>query len=72
MAEKRGLGRGLSALLGEAAPPPPPPPGSVTEIPIHHIHRFEAQPRARFTPEEMEALTESIRANGVLQPILVR
>ncbi|MCA6271083.1 MAG: ParB/RepB/Spo0J family partition protein, partial [Phenylobacterium sp.] len=70
--EKRGLGRGLSALLGEAAPPPPPPPGSVTEIPIHHIHRFEAQPRARFTPEEMEALTESIRANGVLQPILVR
>ena len=72
MVEKRGLGRGLSALLGEAAPPPPPPPGSVTEIPIHHIHRFEAQPRARFTPEEMEALTESIRANGVLQPILVR
>lgn len=72
MAEKRGLGRGLSALLGEAAPPPPPPPGSVTEIPIHNIHRFEAQPRARFAPEEMEALTESIRANGVLQPILVR
>lgn len=72
MAEKRGLGRGLSALLGEAAPPPPPPPGSVTEIPIDRIHRFEGQPRARFSPEELEALTESIRASGVLQPILVR
>ncbi|MFM1958628.1 MAG: hypothetical protein RL588_145 [Pseudomonadota bacterium] len=72
MAEKRGLGRGLSALLGEAAPPPPPPPGSVTEIPIDRIQRFEGQPRGRFSPEEMEALTESIRANGVLQPILVR
>ena len=72
MVEKRGLGRGLSALLGEAAPPPPPPPGSVTEIPLDRIWRFEAQPRARFAPEEMEALIESIRANGVLQPILVR
>ncbi|MFM8820999.1 MAG: ParB/RepB/Spo0J family partition protein [Phenylobacterium sp.] len=72
MAEKRGLGRGLSALLGEAAPPPPPPPGSVTEIAIDQIRRFEGQPRARFAPEELEALTESIRANGVLQPILVR
>ena len=72
MAEKRGLGRGLSALLGEAAPPPPPPPGSVTEIPIDLIHPFEGQPRARFSHEEMEALSESIRASGVLQPILVR
>lgn len=72
MAEKRGLGRGLSALLGEAAPPPPPPPGSVTEIPIDRIHRFEGQPRARFAPEELEALADSIRATGVLQPILVR
>lgn len=72
MAEKRGLGRGLSALLGEAAPPPPPPPGSVTEIPLDRIHRFEGQPRARFAAGEMEALTESIRASGVLQPILVR
>ena len=72
MAEKRGLGRGLSALLGEAAPPPPPPPGSVTEIPLDRNWRFEAQPRARFAPEEMEALVDSIRANGVLQPILVR
>lgn len=72
MAEKRGLGRGLSALLGETAPPPPPPPGSVTEIAIDRIHRFEGQPRARFAPDELEALTESIRASGVLQPILVR
>ena len=53
MAEKRGLGRGLSALLGEAAPPPPPPAGSVSEIPIDRIHRFEGQPRARFAEEKL-------------------
>jgi ParB family chromosome partitioning protein len=72
MAEKRGLGRGLSALLGEAAPPPPPPPGSVSEIPLDRIHRFEGQPRSRFAAEELEGLAESIRDSGVLQPILVR
>jgi ParB family chromosome partitioning protein len=48
------------------------PPGSVAEIPIDRIQRFEGQPRSRFAPEEMDALTESIRVNGVLQPILVR
>jgi ParB family chromosome partitioning protein len=44
----------------------------VAEIPIDRIQRFEGQPRSRFAPEEMDALTESIRVNGVLQPILVR
>ncbi len=76
MAEKRGLGRGLSALLGdveetnlatgtgEAA--------SVREIPIELIHANPDQPRTQFAPAEIDELAESIRGKGVLQPILVR
>lgn len=76
MAEKRGLGRGLSALLGdveetnlatgtgEAA--------SVREIPIELIHANPDQPRTQFVAAEIEELADSIRGKGVLQPILVR
>ncbi len=76
MAEKRGLGRGLSALLGdveetnlatgtgEAA--------SVREIPIELIHANPDQPRTQFAAAEIDELADSIRGKGVLQPILVR
>ncbi|UTP39654.1 ParB/RepB/Spo0J family partition protein [Phenylobacterium sp. LH3H17] len=76
MAEKRGLGRGLSALLGdveetnlatgtgEAA--------SVREIPIELIHANPDQPRTHFAAAEIDELADSIRGKGVLQPILVR
>jgi ParB family transcriptional regulator, chromosome partitioning protein len=77
MVEKRGLGRGLSALLGEVeeAPPagtPAAEAAGVREIPIELIRRNEYQPRIVFTPDEIEELTASIRDKGVLQPILVR
>lgn len=75
MAEnRRGLGRGLSALLGEAEEitHAVDPAAGVREIPIELIHRNPGQPREMFHPEQIEELAASIRENGVLQPILVR
>ena len=78
MAEgRRGLGRGLSALLGEAEEevaaeaPAAAGPGD-RETPIEQIHRNPAQPRRHFADQELIDLSESIRSKGVLQPILVR
>jgi len=78
MAEsRRGLGRGLSALLGEAeegaegAASVPAGEGA-REIPIELIHRNPEQPRTQFAEDELAELEASIREKGVLQPILVR
>ncbi len=74
MAEKRGLGRGLSALLGEAEEieHAADPQAGVREIPIELIHRNPDQPRQHFSDAEIAELEASIRERGVLQPILVR
>lgn len=76
MAEKRGLGRGLSALLGEVEETPVAGPVSsaagLRTIPIELIHRNEKQPRWVFAQAEIEELSASIREKGVLQPILLR
>lgn len=71
---RRNLGRGLSALLGEesedyAALDRRRATGTV---PIDMIHPSPFQTRRRFDESEMEALVESMREKGVLQPILVR
>ncbi len=75
MAEsRRGLGRGLSALLGEAediAHAVEPSEG-VRAIPIELVHRNPEQPRRHFPDDEIAELEASIRDKGVLQPILVR
>jgi ParB family chromosome partitioning protein len=75
MAEgRRGLGRGLSALLGEAediAHAVAPEEG-VRAIPIELIHANPDQPRRHFPETELAELEASIRDKGVLQPILVR
>ena len=72
----RGLGRGLSALLGEAAAvegaPDAPPPSAPTDTPIELIRRNPDQPRRAFSEAELESLAASIREKGVLQPILIR
>ena len=70
----RGLGRGLSALLGEAAESQAegPPPSAPSDTPIELIRRNPDQPRRAFSEAELEALTASIREKGVLQPILIR
>lgn len=72
---KKPLGRGLSALLGDAAAEAAPHatgPRAARPIPVGSIRPNEYQPRRNFTKDEMEELTSSVRAHGVLQPILVR
>ncbi len=75
---QRGLGRGLSALMGEpvseAVPVAPGAalPTGVLSVPIESLKPNPDQPRKLFTKEDHEELTQSIRDKGVLQPILVR
>ena len=74
--EKKGprLGRGLSALLGDDADPGAGGAALAGShpVPIEHLHRGQFQPRRRFDAASLEALANSIRAQGVLQPLLVR
>jgi ParB family chromosome partitioning protein len=78
MAEgRRGLGRGLSALLGEAEAGDNPDgaaegAGGAREIAIELIRRNPDQPRRTFNAADIDALAASIREKGILQPILVR
>lgn len=70
-----GLGRGLSALFGDAAPAEAEAVDRVRLtrlVPIDQIHPGRYQPRRRFDDEEMRALVDSVRERGVLQPLLVR
>jgi ParB family chromosome partitioning protein len=69
--KRRGLGRGLSALLGEEETPAPGQ-ASVRHVPVERIHPSRFQPRRKFDEESMQALAESIAAQGILQPLLVR
>lgn len=70
---RRGLGRGLSALLGDPeAPSQAPEGGGPREIPIELIARNPDQPRRTFGEAEIDELAASIREKGVLQPILLR
>ena len=73
---RRGLGRGLSALLGEAAAQTEAgegrPASDVREAPIELLRRNPQQPRRIFSEAEIDELALSIREKGVLQPLLVR
>ncbi len=69
-AKKRGLGRGLNALLAEQ--PAQEVLRQAVQIPISKITPNRYQPRSRFSEEELAALTASIRKDGVLMPVLVR
>ncbi|MGH8582467.1 MAG: ParB/RepB/Spo0J family partition protein [Gammaproteobacteria bacterium] len=72
--KKRGLGRGLDALLGLPLDeePAPLPAQAVTHIPIDLIQKGRHQPRLTFRAEALEELANSIRMQGVVQPVLVR
>lgn len=72
---RKGLGRGLSALLGEAPRPDAEAGGrrdSVREVEISRIRPNPAQPRKQFDEAAMAELADSIRRHGVLQPVLLR
>lgn len=88
--KKRGLGRGLDALLGVgksthtagtagiaptesfAESPPGPEDGVLRELPVDIIQRGKYQPRRDMAPESLRELADSILAQGVMQPIVVR
>ena len=75
---KRGLGRGLSALMADVAPPALAPGAdgvrhsSDVTVPIENIQPNPDQPRRRFTKQDLEELAASILSKGVLQPLIVR
>ncbi len=72
--KKRGLGRGLDALLGTASAPVTPEEAatSLRELPLASMQAGRHQPRRHFDEAQLSELTESIRAQGVVQPIVVR
>jgi ParB family chromosome partitioning protein len=84
---KPALGRGLGALLGGSpiAKPPPPAPASTAEpaqppearegvrrVSLDRIHPCPFQPRKEFSPETLRELADSIREQGIVQPLIVR
>lgn len=86
MSKERRLGRGLEALLGRADETPTPHAGGphlkladattgtsgITELSVYEIDSNPFQPRSTFDDDELQALADSIRDHGLLQPIVVR
>lgn len=74
--KKRGLGRGLDALLGQASVNNNQGDNSqdqqLRELPVDLIQRGKYQPRRDMDPQALEELASSIKAQGVMQPIVVR
>ncbi|MEO7674107.1 MAG: ParB/RepB/Spo0J family partition protein [Pyrinomonadaceae bacterium] len=64
---RQSLGRGLSALLGDESPK-----DNVLELDIDQIEPNSEQPRSRFPETALDELAQSIKANGIVQPIVVR
>jgi ParB family chromosome partitioning protein len=69
-AKLKGLGRGLDALLGESEPSPSK--DRLSNLPTTRLQPGRYQPRTQIDPESIADLAESIRTQGVMQPILVR
>jgi len=82
--ERTGLGRGLSALLGDLAPEPVPAgpgapepqagrgAGGPAVVPIERVRANPNQPRRDFAERELDELAESIAQRGIIQPVIVR
>ena len=67
---KKGMGKGLGALLGEDFSMDSPAPAS--SLPIAQIESCASQPRKYFDDDKLEELAESIREHGIIQPLTVR
>ena len=72
MTKQRGLGKGLGALLGEAALQTAEPPCGAQLLPLQKVEPNPLQPRKNFDPDELQALADSIAMHGVIQPLTVR
>ncbi|MDX2424804.1 MAG: ParB/RepB/Spo0J family partition protein [Cycloclasticus sp.] len=68
--QKRGLGRGLDALLSQSATSDTKKVGN--KLPIDLLRRGKYQPRTEFDPVQLQELADSISAQGLIQPIIVR
>ncbi len=64
--ERRGLGRGLEVLIGGAGT------SDLAQVPVELIHPNPRQPRKRFDHEATAGLAESIRSQGIIQPVVLR
>ena len=71
MASQKGLGKGLGALLGDFMEAPPED-SAYRMLPLPRVEPNPEQPRQDFDQEELEALAESIRQHGIIQPLTVR
>jgi ParB family chromosome partitioning protein len=78
-AKRTGLGRGLDALLGDVEISPPahiaaaaPADPALRAIPVDLLRRGVYQPRQNMRTESLEELADSIRAQGLVQPVIVR
>ena len=71
--KKKGLGRGLSALFGDEKPIDKPQKNNQSNtVSISDLSRNPYQPRQNFSEEKLEELANSIKKNGIIQPIAVR
>jgi ParB family chromosome partitioning protein len=76
--KKRGLSRGLDALLGDVsitraeAKPSSSPSHALQTLPIEFLQRGKYQPRKDINPEKLQELADSIKVQGVIQPVVVR
>jgi ParB family chromosome partitioning protein len=80
--KRKALGRGLAALIPGAAPPAPPPVTVVPAgarggdglrvLPIEDVHPSKGQPRKLFDDDRLDELAASIKAQGIIQPLVVR
>lgn len=71
--KRKGLGRGLAALIDDIRPEEAAPPRPAEAMaPIDRIRPNPNQPRRTFNEDDLESLTASIRAKGVVQPLVVR
>jgi len=69
MSETRGLGRGLSSLIGET---PARPRDGLRKVPVGDLRPGRLQPRTVFNEAEIDSLADSIRQHGLVQPLVAR
>ena len=72
--DRRRLGRGLAALLGDVAEPEAPPVdrGGLRRVPIEFLRPNPRNPRKSFDEQELADLAQSVKEKGIVQPVLVR